>query len=249
MEKLRALIIDDEKLSRENLKTLISEYCKNIDVISEANSVKTANSKILELEPDVLFLDINMPGQSGFDLLQSLPDKKFMVVFVTAHNEYGIQAVKVNAVDYLLKPIDINELKAAEKKLLQRRKDINEELQSHNNYEGYKKIIVNHSHGFSIIDIKNIVRLEASRNYTKIILNDETEIISSKNLKEFEDILNSKSFYRIHKSHLINLKYLKEYSNLDGGTAIMSDNSRIIISRRRLQEFLDKLRDISLYVK
>jgi two-component system LytT family response regulator len=248
MEKLKAVIVDDEKLSRENLKSLIGEYCQNIEVIGEANSVKTANSKILELEPDVLFLDINMPRQSGFDLLQSLPDKDFMVVFVTAHNEYGIQAVKVNAVDYLLKPIDINELKSAEKKLLQRR-NFKEEPQLHNNYEGYKKIIVNHSQGFSIIDIDKIVRLEASRNYTKIYLNDETEITSSKNLKEFEDILNNKTFCRIHKSHLINLKYLKEYSNLDGGTAIMSDNSRIVISRRRFQEFLDKLRDFSLYVK
>jgi two-component system LytT family response regulator len=248
MEKLKALIVDDEKLSRENLKTLIGEYCKNIDVIGEANSAKTANSKIIELEPDVLFLDINMPRQSGFDLLESLPDKNFMVVFVTAHNEYGIQAVKVNAVDYLLKPIDINELKSAEQKLLQRR-SFKEESNLHNNYQEYKKIIVNHSQGFSIIDIENIIRLEASRNYTKIYLNDDTEIISSKNLKEFEDILNSKSFCRIHKSHLINLKYLKEYSNLDGGTAIMSDNSRIVISRRRFQEFLDKLRDFSLYVK
>jgi two-component system, LytTR family, response regulator len=248
MEKLTALIVDDEKLSRENLKTLIGEYCKNIEVIGEANSVKTANSKIMELEPDVLFLDINMPRQSGFDLLQSLPDKNFMVVFVTAHNEYGIQAVKVNAVDYLLKPIDINELKSAENKLLQRR-SIKEESRLHYNYQEYKKIIVNHSQGFSIIDIDNIVRLEASRNYTKIYLNDNTEIISSKNLKEFEDILNSKSFCRVHKSHLINLKYLREYSNLEGGTAIMSDNSRIIISRRRFQEFLDKLKDFSLYVK
>ena len=248
MEKLKAVIVDDEKLSRENLKSLIGEYCQNIEVIGEANSVKTANSKILELEPDVLFLDINMPRQSGFDLLQSLPDKDFMVVFVTAHNEYGIQAVKVNAVDYLLKPIDINELISAEKKLLQRR-NFKEEPHLHNNYEGYKKIIVNHSQGFSIIDIDKIVRLEASRNYTKIYLNDETEITSSKNLKEFEDILNNKTFCRIHKSHLINLKYLKEYSNLDGGTAIMSDNSRIVISRRRFQEFLDKLRDFSLYVK
>jgi two-component system, LytTR family, response regulator len=248
MEKLTALIVDDEKLSRENLKTLIGEYCKNIEVIGEANSVKTANSKIMELEPDVLFLDINMPRQSGFDLLQSLPNKNFMVVFVTAHNEYGVQAVKVNAVDYLLKPIDINELKSAENKLLQRR-SLKEESQLHNNYEEYKKIIVNHSQGFSIIDIDNIVRLEASRNYTKIYLNGNTEIISSKNLKEFEDILNSKSFCRVHKSHLINLKYLREYSNLEGGTAIMSDNSRIIISRRRFQEFLDKLKDFSLYVK
>jgi two-component system, LytTR family, response regulator len=248
MEKLTALIVDDEKLSRENLKTLIGEYCKNIEVIGEANSVKTANSKIMELEPDVLFLDINMPRQSGFDLLQSLPEYNFMVVFVTAHNEYGIQAVKVNAVDYLLKPIDINELKSAEDKLLQRR-SIKEESRLHNNYQEYKKIIVNHSQGFSIIDIDNIVRLEASRNYTKIYLNDNTEIISSKNLKEFEDILNIKTFCRVHKSHLINLKYLREYSNLEGGTAIMSDNSKIIISRRRFQEFLDKLKDFSLYVK
>jgi two-component system, LytTR family, response regulator len=248
MEKLKALIVDDEKLSRENLKTLIGEYCKNIEVIGEANSVKTANSKIMELDPDVLFLDINMPRQSGFDLLQSLPNKNFMVVFVTAHNEYGVQAVKVNAVDYLLKPIDINELKSAENKLLQRR-SLKEESQLHNNYEEYKKIIVNHSQGFSIIDIDNIVRLEASRNYTRIFLNDATEVISSKNLKEFEDILDSKSFCRVHKSHLINLKYLREYSNLEGGTAIMSDNSKIIISRRRFQEFLDKLKDFSLYVK
>jgi two-component system, LytTR family, response regulator len=249
MKKLQALIVDDEKLSRENLKTLISEYCEGIEVIAEANSAKAANTKILELEPDVIFLDINMPKESGFDLLQSLPENDYMIVFVTAHNEYGIQAVKVDAVDYLLKPIDINELKDAEKKLIKRWKNYRQKPSINQSSLAYKKIIVNHSQGFSIIEIENIVRLEGSRNYTKIFLNDNSEIISSKNLKEFEDILNSNFFYRIHKSHLINLKYLKEYSNVEGGMAIMSDNSRIIISRRRFQEFIDKLRDFSLYVK
>ncbi len=250
MQKIRALIIDDEKHSRENLNALIKSYCTQIAVVGETNSAKTAKEMINKLDPDALFLDINMPKVSGFDLLESLTEKDFCVVLVTAHNQYGIQAVKADVVDYLLKPIDILELQAAEKKLIEKTKFLkkhNRKNALHKNMP--QKIIINHSQGFSIIDIENIIRLEANSNYTKIYVNNNSEILSSKTLKEFEDILNQDSFYRIHKSHLINLNYLKEYSNLEGGFVLMNDNSKITFSRRRYQEFLDKLKDFTLYIK
>lgn len=250
MQKIRALIIDDEKHSRENLNALIKNYCTQIEIVGETNSAKTAKEMINNLDPDALFLDINMPKVSGFDLLESLTEKDFCVVLITAHNEYGIQAIKADVIDYLLKPIDIQELQAVEKKLVEKSKF----LKKHRSKNAFlksmpQKIIINHSQGFSIIDVENIIRLEANSNYTKIYVNNNSEILSSKTLKEFEDILNKDSFFRIHKSHLINLKYLKEYSNLEGGFVLMNDNSKIIFSRRRYQEFFDKLKDFTLYIK
>lgn len=248
MEKLRTIIVDDEKYSRENLETLILEYCPELEVVGSAASAKAARTMVFELDPDVIFLDINMPNESGLDLLDSLPDKDFSVVFATAHNEYGIQAVKAEAVDYLLKPIDINELQKTSKRLL---KNTNIRKNENNNFINRKstKIIINHSQGFSIITIDDIIRLEGDSNYSKIYVKDEPYIITSKTLRELQEILNQTNFYRIHKSHIINLNFLKEYSNLDGGYAIMYDNSRIMISRRRHQEFIDRLRDHTLFIK
>ncbi len=250
MRKIRAIIIDDEKHSRENLNALIKNYCSQIEIVGETGSAKTAKEMIKTLDPDALFLDINMPKVSGFDLLNSLEEKDFCVVLVTAHNQYGIQAVKSDVVDYLLKPIDIQELQAAEKKIVEKTKF----LKKHNSKNAAskmipQKIIINHWQGFSVLDIENIIRLEADGNYTKIYVNNNSEIVSSKTLKEFEDILDQGAFYRIHKSHLINIKHLKEYSNHEGGYVIMSGNSKVPFSRRRYHEFLERLKDFALNIK
>jgi two-component system, LytTR family, response regulator len=250
MQQLKTIIVDDERFSRENLCTLVDEYCPELKVIGSAASAKAARILVYELDPEVIFLDINMPNEDGFDFLNSIPDKQFSVVFATAHNEYGIQAVKAEAVDYLLKPIDIEELQNTSKKLLlntlERR---NERKAGKSVPQKIGKIIINHSQGFSIITLNDIIRLEGDSNYTKIFIKDEPYIITSKTLKELHEILREPYFYRIHKSHIINLNFLKEYSNEDSGYAIMSDNSKIMISRRRHQEFIDKLRENTLFIK
>ncbi|MGA7838016.1 MAG: LytTR family DNA-binding domain-containing protein [Ignavibacteriaceae bacterium] len=250
MQQLKTIIVDDEKFSRENLGTLIDEYCPELEVVGSAASAMTARTLVYELDPDVIFLDINMPNENGFDFLNSIPDKDFSVVFATAHDEYGIQAVKAEAVDYLLKPIDIEELQNTSKKLLQSTLERRKERKAGISFpERIGKIIINHSQGFSIITLNDIIRLEGDSNYTKIYVKDEQYVITSKTLKELQEILSEPYFYRIHKSHIINLNFLKEYSNEDGGYAIMSDGSKIMISRRRHQEFIDKLREHTLFIK
>jgi len=242
--------VDDEKFSRENLGTLIDEYCPELEVVGSAASARTARTLVEEFDPDVIFLDINMPNEDGFDFLSSIPDKNFSVVFATAHNEYGIQAVKAEAVDYLLKPIDIEELQNTSKKLLLNTLERKYKVKAGKSIpERIGKIIINHSQGFSIITLNDIIRLEGDSNYTKIYVKDEQYVITSKTLKELQEILSEPYFYRIHKSHIINLNFLKEYSNEDGGYAIMSDGSKIMISRRRHQEFIDKLREHTLFIK
>jgi len=250
MQQLKTIIVDDEKFSRENLGTLIDEYCPELEVVGAAASAKAARTLVEEFDPDVIFLDINMPNEDGFDFLSSIPDKNFSVVFATAHNEYGIQAVKAEAVDYLLKPIDIEELQNTSKKLLLNTLERKYKVKAGKSIpERIGKIIINHSQGFSIITLNDIIRLEGDSNYTKIYVKDEQYVITSKTLKELQEILSEPYFYRIHKSHIINLNFLKEYSNEDGGYAIMSDGSKIMISRRRHQEFIDKLREHTLFIK
>ncbi|HSP89038.1 MAG TPA: LytTR family DNA-binding domain-containing protein [Ignavibacteriaceae bacterium] len=246
--KIRALIVDDEFPARENLNQLLLEYCPDVTVIGKAAHAKEAKELINSLQPDLVFLDINMPGLNGFDLLESLDEKNFFLVFVTAHNEYGIQAVKANAIDYLLKPISIVELKETIKRI---RKRITDEKSNENIKVNNKsaKIVITHIKGFSIFNCEDIIRLEADNNYTKIYFKEHKPITSSKTLKDFEDILDTEKFFRIHKSHLINLNYIKEYSNSDGGIVILLDNSRLTIARRKLQEFLNKIQNQSLYIK
>ncbi|HKI76930.1 MAG TPA: LytTR family DNA-binding domain-containing protein [Ignavibacteriaceae bacterium] len=250
MESISTLIVDDENYSRENLSTLIRNYCPELQVVGKADSARSAKELIEKLEPDVLFLDINMPSENGFDLLDSITERNFCVVFATAHDEYGIQAVKADAVDYILKPFDVDELKRTTKKIVEKISQLKwKEKRGDKPAPRAEKIIINHYQGFSIVNIEDIIRIEADSNYSKIHVLNAPFIITSKTLKDFAGLLDKDLFYRIHKSHLINLKYLREYSGLDGGYAVMSDNSKIMISRRRYQEFIDKLKNFTLYIK
>ena len=247
-DSIKAIIVDDEYPARENLNKLMEEYCPDISVIGKANNATNAKTLIENLQPDVVFLDINMPGINGFDLLESLEEKTFCLVFVTAHNEYGIQAVKANAIDYLLKPISAQELKQTAGKI--------REFLSLRHKDGIKKpdqkstkIVITHLRGFSIYNCDEIIRLEASDNYTKIYFKEIKTVTSSKTLKDFEEILDKNTFFRIHKSHIINFNYIKGYSNTDGGIVILFDDTKLSISRRKLQIFLNKIQNQTLYIK
>ncbi len=234
LTKLTAIIVDDELYGRENLKKIIETYCLEIEILGCADSVVKAKELEAIHNPDVVFLDINMPILDGFDFLDEYDDRNFMVVFVSAHEEFGINAVKAGAADYLLKPVNIKELKQTVKKLLLMK---NKQIKVETAHES-DKLVLPASHGFNVLVIDDIIRFEADGCYTKVIFKDGKSTIISRTLKDFEETVPKEKFYRIHKSYLINLKYVKEYSNIDGNFVTMTDGSRIEISRRKAPEFI-----------
>lgn len=238
LTKLTAIIVDDELYGRENLKKIIETYCHEIEILGCADSVVNAKELVRIHNPEVVFLDINMPVLDGFDFLDEYDDRSFMVVFVSAHEEFGINAVKAGAADYLLKPVNIKELKQTVKRLFNlQNKKINNEII----YET-DRLVLPASHGFDVLVFDDIIRLEAEGCYSKVVLKEGKSRIVSRTLKDFEDTLPEEKFFRIHKSHLINLKYIKEYSNLSGNFVTMIDGSKIEISRRKAPEFIQKIK-------
>ncbi len=238
--KLTAIIVDDELFGRENLKKIIETYCHEVEILGMADSVVNAQKLVRLYNPEVVFLDINMPVLDGFDFLEEYEEKKFMVVFVSAHEEYGINAVKAGAIDYLLKPINIKELKLTIKKLLMTKNQrIKTDLAT-----DMDKIVIPASHGFDVLVIDDIIRFEAEGSYTKVIFKEGKNKIVSRTLKDFEETLPKGKFFRSHKSHLINLKYIKDYSNISGNFVTMTDGSRVEISRRKAPEFIQKVKKV-----
>jgi two-component system LytT family response regulator len=238
--KLTAIIVDDELHGRENLKKIIENYCHEIEILGCADSVVSAKELVSIHNPDVVFLDISMPVLDGFDFLEEYDDRNFMVVFVSAHEEFGINAVKASAADYLLKPVNIKELKQTVKKLLMMK---NKKIKIETVYEA-DKLVLPASHGFDVLVFDDIIRLEAEGCYTKVVINGGKDKIVSRTLKEFEDTLPKEKFFRIHKSHLINLKYIKDYSNISGNFVTMTDGSKVEISRRKAPEFIQKIKTV-----
>lgn len=256
--RLRTLIVDDEAPARENLKLLLSENCPEIEVIGMADSVESARRLIKELGPEVIFLDVCMPsGTEGFDLLDSLPEKNFQVVFVTAFKDYALKAFHANAIHYILKPIDIDDLKAAVKRLVSNHESFssnNESLSSYirslenltksmNPALPSQRITINHAKGFKIVDPSDIIYLEGEGNYTKIFFSDGSQYIDTRSLGIYEDILDSKKFFRIHKSHIVNILYVNEFLNNEGSFVIMKNGTKLAISRLRLAGFLELFRN------
>ncbi|HCA79010.1 MAG TPA: DNA-binding response regulator [Bacteroidetes bacterium] len=238
--RLKAIIVDDELYGRENLKKIIQTYCHEIEVLGCADSVVSAKKLVSVHQPDVVFLDITMPVLDGFDFLKEYDAPHFMVVFVSAHEEFGINAVKAGAADYLLKPVNIKELKQTVKKLLL--------LQSSRAKDEIlfdaDKLVLPASHGFHVLRVDDIIRLEAEGSYTKVFVKGGRDTMVSRTLKDFEDTIPKEKFFRIHKSHLINLNFVKEYSNAGGSSVTMADGSRIEVSRRKAPEFIQKMKKV-----
>lgn len=256
--KLRTLIVDDEAPARENLKLLLIENCPEIEVVGLADSVKTAQKLIKDLSPQVVFLDIRMPsGTEGFDLLDSLPEKNFQVVFVTAFKDYALRAFHANAIHYILKPIDIDDLKAAVKKLVSNHESFRNNTESLTSYirslENLTKsmnpalpsqrITINHAKGFKIIDPSDIMYLEGEGNYTNIYFSGGTHYVDTRSLGIYEDILDPKKFFRIHKSHIVNVLFVSEFLSDEGSFVIMKNGTRLAVSRLRLAGFLEFFRN------
>lgn len=248
MQKFQALIIDDEEDSRSNTRSMLQNYCPEIEVIGEASSGMEGKLKIQELKPHVVFLDINMPGMNGFQMLEGIYNRDFCVIFLTAYSEHGITAVKAGATDYLLKPLMLSELQGAVKKVVQHYEAKGAAASTKPDVDK-KVVLINHSKGFTLVEFKDIVWLEASDNYTNLYLNGQKKIVASKTLKEFETILPESEFFRIHRSALINIAFVKEYSNNEGGEVILSDGTHVQVSKARVQEFAEFIKSKSVTPK
>jgi two-component system, LytTR family, response regulator len=249
VKTFRALIVDDVENSRITLAHDLQEYCPQIHVVGEADSVKTALEKIKTLQPEVVFLDIEMPDGTGFDVLTQVKEISFQIIFTTALDSYGIKAIKFSALDYLLKPIDPDELIKAVAKLTENEKSKTIQDSIHLLIEnmkgttssGNKRIAIHSLEKVHMINIDDIIRCESQGAYTIFHLKAKEQILATKNLKEFEELLDSHNFIRVHHSHLINFAYLKEYIKKDGGYAIMADKSEVPVSFRKKNNLLDMI--------
>ncbi len=242
---IKAIIVDDEQQNRESLQKLLSTYCSDIQILAEASNVNDALQLIQTHSPQLLFLDIEMPNQTGFDLLRLLPSIHFKIIFVTAHSHYAIKAIRFSALDYLLKPIDTDDLIVAVEKA---KKEIGIDHQQQNksvlenlNTTNIPRITIPIKDGMVFFEPAQITRLEADGTYTHIFVNNE-KFTATKNIKEYEDILAEHYFFRTHKSHLINLKQVKRFSREDGYFVFMNDGSKAEVSRRKQEEFLELMK-------
>ncbi|MDX1652306.1 MAG: LytTR family DNA-binding domain-containing protein [Brumimicrobium sp.] len=242
----KTLIIDDESRTRSLLASMIGNMDLELNIHKDANSVESAFNQIKAIKPDILLLDIQMPDGSGFDLLEKLENRDFEVIFVTAHEEYAIRAIKSSALDYILKPVEPGELETALKNAihsLDQKRDHSAQYETllNNIQSDKKKIILRTIESLYIFDLTDIVRCQSERNYTKFFLSDGRKIIISKTLKEYEDVLQYPLFLRCHRSHIINLSYLDRYDKSDGGTIVMKNGDEIPISRSIKERFFEIL--------
>jgi len=243
---LSAVIVEDEIRSRESLNGLLKLYCKNVSVVAEADGVQTGIKAIKEHNPDIVFLDIQMPDGSGFKLLESIDKINFSIIFTTAYDQFAIKAIKFSAIDYLLKPIFPDDLmeavKKAEKSVVTKKTQQNVEVL----LENFKrpeteppKIVLSTAEKINVVKVKDIIRCESDNYYTNYFFIDGKQLLISKTLKENEELLSDYNFIRPHKSHLINVIYIKSYNKHDGGSIVMTDGSVVPVSRRKREKILE----------
>jgi len=245
MEKIKAILIDDELNSLQNLHQKIEGFCPDLQVIAVAQKPEEAMLLIKHHKPDVIFLDIEMPKMSGFRMLEELGECDFEIIFTTAYNHYAIDAIRISAFDYLMKPIAIQELQVAANRLskLRSSSQTKEKIDILKNSMSEKKsqedkIAIPTSEGLEFIPIKSILHIESSSNYCKIFFTESKSLLVTKLLKDFEDMLQPYHFYRIHNSHLINLNYIQKYVKANGGQVMMKDGTLLDVARRKKEEFL-----------
>ncbi len=244
---LRAILIDDELNSLENLKSKLEKYCPAVKILAALEKPEEAVQLVRQQKPDVLFLDIEMPKMNGFRLVEELGDFEGEIIFITAYNHFAIEAMRISAFDYLVKPVSIADLQNAVTRLQQQKgrntkerlnilKQSIEENRSQDN-----KIAVPTNDGLEFIVIKNIIRIESSTNYSRLYLSNKNSLLVTKLLKDFEEILTPYRFFRVHNSHLINLNYIIKYIRGDGGQVVMENGDVVDVSRRKKEQFLGLL--------
>ena len=244
---IKSIIIDDEVHNLENLKGLLEKNCANVQVVATASSAVEGLKLIANHQPDLVFLDIEMPNKNGFEMLESMGDVSFEVIFVTAYNQYALKAIKTCALDYLMKPIAIPELKEAVHKVSQIVSEKNENqklkllVQNLKNINQPQKIALPTAEELHFVSIDDIVRCKGENNYTMFFLANGNSILVSRTLKEWDDLLSSHQFIRTHQSHLINSAHVKSFVKKDGGYILMNDGSMVSVSKHKKEQTLSLL--------
>ncbi len=242
---LKAILVDDEISCTDVLHWQIETYCPSVQVLCECNSPEDAIDKIKTLHPDVVFMDIEMPGMNAFELLNQLKPFDFDVIFTTAYNQFAVQAFKENAIDYLLKPIEKSDLLLAVDKVLHKEKITSREKMEtllqlfKEQMKVNKKIALPTHDGISFLNVDQIVRVESDSNYSFVHLATDEVVCITKTLKQIEESLEGQPFYRVHQSHLVNLNHIVKYVRDDGGYLVMSDKTTITVARQRKDGFMD----------
>jgi two-component system, LytTR family, response regulator len=243
---MRAIIVDDEPLARQTIASIVSSGFPHISIVAQAGSVAQGVEAIKNHQPDIVFLDVDLPDGTGFDILTLVKPITFRIIFITAHQEYALKAIKFSALDYILKPVSQIELTDAVKKITETPLAINNNvnLETFFNHiasgnSGQKRIVLKTSESIHVVDISDIIRCQADNNYTTFFTQQGERIIISKGIGEYDDLLSNFGFFRVHQSHLVNTSYIKRYDKKDGGTLILSDKSQIPVSQRKKQSLLD----------
>ena len=243
---IRTLIVEDEKRSARLLEKLLNEFCENIEVAGISYNVPDAYEKVINLKPELVFLDIEMQSETGFDLLKKFSEINFAIIFTTAYEKYALRAIKFSAIDYLLKPIDVADLTLAVSKVEQYQKKnllksnldvLLHNFQNKNN--DLQKIALSTSEGLHLISVTDINYCESDGPYTTFYLKNAKPIIVSKHLKEYEELLTPFNFFRIHNSYLINLREIKKYVRGDGGQVEMNDGTLLNVSKSRKDDLVN----------
>ncbi len=242
---LTAIIIDDESSSRNALRQKLTKYCAQVAIIAECESGEEGIKKIEETRPDIVFLDVEMPRMNGFTMLHQLRNRDFELIFITAYDHYAIKAIKFSALDYLVKPVEVDDLKiavdkASEKRMQSGNNDRLELLLQNlmNEKKEHQRIAIPSMEGLQFIEMSDIIYLEAHSNYTIIFLKNSYKLTVSKTLKDFEELLPLSIFIRIHHSHIINKNAVEKYIRGDGGQVLMNNHVTLDVARRKKEEFL-----------
>lgn len=247
---IKVIIVDDEAATRSLLRHFINDFFPDIELLGEAGSVSRGVSLITERAPDLVFLDIHMPDGSGFDLLNHFEQPTFRLIFITAYDQFALKAFQYNAIDYLLKPLEPQSLRNALHKVLQ-----STSIPLHTRLKGLKEVMdrrqadriaLSSAEGYAFYELTEIVRLESSGNYTTFYIQDGQRTTVAKTIKEYEGLLPAENFYRVHQSHIVALRHVRKVLKEDNGVAVMADGSKVPISRRKKEPFLDLLTRQSL---
>jgi len=242
---LKVVIVDDEAMARKAIEGMLSLYCEDVSVVGQAEDVKSGASIIQKLNPDLVLLDIQLTDGTSFDILKQINNYDFKVIFITAFEDYAVKAFKFSALDYLLKPIDPNELVSAIDKARQhiQKDNMNIKLKAlfdnmDNLSKEGKKIVLKTANNVHLVNLSEIIRCQSDKNYTHFFLENTNKVVVSKTLKEYDDILTEYGFYRVHQSHLVNFSHVKRYEKGDGGYLVMADNSIVPVSFRKKEELM-----------
>ena len=245
----KVLIIDDENRTRELIAKMIDSFGLDVKAIPEGENVQSGIEAIQKHQPDIVFIDIQMPDGTGFDVLRSIENKNFEVIFITAHEEFAIKAIKFSALDYLLKPVDTNEFRSALEKALVRLADNAEPhqfeaLQKNILPNEKRRLVLKTQESVHVVELDQIIRCEADRNYTSFFLQDDKKILVSKTLKEYEILLTGYNFLRVQQSHLININYVDRYDKKNGGAVVMKNGAEVPLSPAKRELFFKKLENL-----